>query len=176
MTLACACCADPGQRDSYDIEFTDFERAQIAELAPAGPAKLFVTACDLDCVKGITAPQYAYQVQIAVTEAEVAIILADDGGAERGALSLPLPGRYGLFAVDTAPHEDARIETTLFTEMRLQGALVGRGDFAAATGAEAELVLSGFGNACLDITSMANWMLNARGEGVDFRLFGALGG
>ena len=169
--LACACCAERGERFAYDMALGDYEIAQIATLKADGPAHLFLTACGMACVQGVRDPQERYSVQLEAAPDALRFLLSDADGVARGSLSLTLPERFIYFGVDTEPLVQAS-GMTLYTEMRLPGRATGTGDFSGVEGAE--LVLSGPGNMCIGAKNLAHWRLELRGEGVDYRLFGGL--
>jgi len=169
--LACACCADPGTRFQEVSELGAWEISEIAALAPTSPARLYQSACGLDCVGGITDPQTAYDVAMEVTETGLAFVLSD-GRGPRGALTFPWPETYTWFAVDTAL--DGKGDPQVYTELRFRGALAATGDFAQDGPVAAELVLSGFGNVCITRQSFDGWMLSVSDDSAQFRLFGTL--
>ena len=174
--LACACCADPGTRFEQVAERGDWEVTQIARLVPSGPARLYLGACGLGCVDGIANPQPRYDVAMAVSDNGIVFTLSG-AGAERGTLTFPWPESYVWFGADIALSGlSGERAAALYTEMRLRGPVAGTGDFAQDGPAEAELVLSGFGNMCILARTFEGWSLTVTGAGGDYRLFGRLTG
>ncbi len=171
--FACACCAERGERFLYKSELGHWELSEMAAVRAASPAQLFVSACDLECVSGISNPLYEYGVEVAVSEAGVDFDLSDEAGRFRGTLSFDLPAEYTYFGVDPEPGKSEG-EPLLFTEIRFKGDVYGSGDFAGTKAVEAELIYSGFGNMCIGPGNFANWSLNVVGDGNEYRLFGAL--
>lgn len=171
--LACACCAEKGERFDYQIEMQEWELRELASRDVAQPAYLFVTACDLDCAKGIAGPQYKYGVEIAYAEAGVEFDLSDETGTHRGTIGLDWPTHYTYFGVDTDPMA-APPDPMLYLEMRLDGEAYGTGDFEQKTPLKAELIFSGRGNMCFSAGALTHWVLSITGDGVEYRLFGAL--
>lgn len=169
--LACACCADPGTRFKDVAELGDWEVAEIARLSPTSPARLYLSACGMDCVGGIADPQTAYDVTMDATESGLTLTLSDRRGP-RGELTFAWPDSYTWFGVDTAL--GGRGDTELYTEMRFRGAVSGTGDFALQSPQQAELVLSGSGNMCITARSFDGWMLSVSDEAAQYRLFGTL--
>ena len=53
QALACACCADRGERDVIEVTRDAYIEGEFGYLRSDGRAELFVTPCDLDCVRGI---------------------------------------------------------------------------------------------------------------------------
>ncbi|QGX98179.1 hypothetical protein EI983_07760 [Roseovarius faecimaris] len=171
--LACACCAERGERYAYQVEMGGYERAELARLRADGAAKLFVTACGLDCVTGLTDPQLDYGVEISVDEGGVTFGFADAQGRARGGLEMAWPEGYVLSGVDTDPLSDAP-DAQLYTEMRLTGTARGTGDFASDGPLSATLIYAGRGNMCLQAAGLTHWSIDVAGEGVNYRLFGGL--
>ena len=167
VALACACCADKGERMYHDQEIGDYEYSELTTIGAQGRAHVFTTACD-DCVEGIVNMQYDYPVHLIVDNNEVWIVLG-----EGSRISLPLPQSYTRFAVDMDPTKDGP-PGLLFNEVRFKGTLNAHGDFAAANGAEGEFILTGRSNACWNAADFTHWSLDAKGEGVYFRLFGGV--
>lgn len=171
--LACACCAERGERFAYEVQVGGFEQGELARLSAEGPAKLFVTACGLECVKGLKDPQYEYGVTLSVNDAGLRFDFADPDGDERGALQMGWPASYVFSGVDTDPMAQAP-DAQLYSELRLAGEVTGSGDFAGEEPMEATLVFAGRGNMCFQAAGLTHWVLDVSGEGVSYRLFGAL--
>lgn len=165
--LACACCAEHGERHLYALELGDWEASELGQLGAATEARLFVTNCGLDCVSGIDDPKLSYPVEIEIDAAEARF---DFGAA--GELRFEMPRAYTRFAVDTDPTAEGG-QAPLYTEMWLSGTVSGTGDFAAGGGA-GDLVLSGTGNLCFDAARLTHWRLDVTAAGVSYRLYGAL--
>lgn len=170
---ACACCAERGERFADPVVMTQEHVAQLAARAAEGPAFVFVSACDLDCVEGVTDPQYEYRVEIAVSEAGIDFDLTDMSGAYRGTLGLNWPERYTRIGVDIDP-SGAAATVMLYHEMQFLGDAYGTVDFAGIQGASVELTYSGMGNMCFGPETARDWRLSVVDDGVDFRLFGRL--
>ncbi len=166
--LACACCADPGTRFEDRVELSDWVISEIQAVTATGAARMYQTACGMDCVAGINDPRESYPVQFAADED--ALELRFDGA---GSLRLGWPETYTWFGAD-ADLSDSAGPTWLYTELRLRGSVSGTGDFAETAAVPAELVLSGTGNLCVGAASFQNWTLSVAGEGVSYRLFGTL--
>jgi len=143
--------------------------AELARLAGDGSARLYVTACDLDCVSGIAEPDYELPLQIGFGDGEVRLTLKDG----RGEMRLPVPPQATHFAADSAPLAEA-MPVALYSETRLGGVIAATGIFADAEGAEARLVLAGRGNQCWAAGGISHWLLDVAGPRAGFRLFGRL--
>lgn len=168
--FACACCADPGTRFEQDVTRGNWEVGEISRLEPTSPARLYLTACGMECVVGIEDPQPTYPVAFDVSENGVTFTL----GQGDGALTFPWPDAYTWFGADTALTGEG--ETSLYTELRFRGTVAGTGRFANEGPTEAELVLSGQGNRCITAQSFDAWSLTVYDETTQYRLFGTLDG
>lgn len=168
--LACACCADPGTRFEQDVARGNWEVEEIARLEPTSPARLYLTACGMECVVGIKDPKPAYPVTFEVTENGMTFALGDGDGE----LTFPWPEDYTWFGADTALTGEG--EVSLYTELRFRGSVAGTGNFAVEGATEAELVLSGQGNRCITARSFDGWSLTVYDETAQYRLFGTLDG
>lgn len=171
--LARACTADRGERLQHQVALKAWEIEELARLTPSTPARLFLTDCGMDCVRGIDDPQEDYEVRITVSQERVTFALSDAGGRARGGLVFAMPETYTYFAADTDP-AGAATHRRLYNELRLTGTVGGSGDFAAAGPAAAELVFSGFGGGCVLARAFQTWTLSVSGDGAAFRLFGGL--
>jgi len=172
--VAGPCAAPSGTRFEQVSALGEWEVSQIAALVPEGPARLYLSACGLGCVRGIKAPRPSYDVAMAAGADGVTLTLSDGGGV-RGSLRFAWPESFVWFGADTGPARAAS-GSALYTEMRLAGSVTGTGDFALGGAVPAELVLSGFGNTCVTTRSFSGWSLSVEGPGASFRLFGALSG
>lgn len=166
--LACACCADPGARFEQEVARGNWEVEEIARLAPTSPARLYLTACGMECVVGIDEPRPSYPVAFEVTGRAMTFELGEGDGT----LTFPWPGDYTWFGADTALSGEG--VTRLYTELRFRGSVTGTGDFAGDGPAEAELVLSGRGNRCITARSFEGWSLTVYDDKAQYRLFGTL--
>lgn len=170
--LACACCTDPGERFEHDVAMGEWEAAEIAQVTPTSPARLYLSACGFDCVHGIAGPQAEYDVGFEVDANGVTLALGD-GRGPRGTLVFPWPESYTWFGTDTGLTGKGG---DIYTELRFRGAVAGTGDFAQERAQEAELVLSGFGNRCITVRSFEGWILSVSGADTEYRLFGTFSG
>ena len=175
--LACACCADPGARVERTVRMTQDDVGAFAARKAGAVAHVMLTACGLDCVKGVSAPREAYAVELAVSEAGIEFDLSDVSATYRdiyrGTVGFDWPAHFTYYAVDSAPDPD-RETTVLYTEIRMRGEAYGDGDFETRGLMAAELVFSGLGNMCFDAGALTHWRLNVTGDGYDLRLYGTL--
>ncbi|WP_422028726.1 hypothetical protein [Roseovarius sp.] len=168
--FACACCADPGTRFEQDVVRGNWEVKEISRLAPTSPARLYLTACGMECVKGVENPQPTYPVTFEASENGMVFELGEGDGT----LTFPWPDAYTWFGADTALTGEG--QTALYTELRFRGSVAGTGDFANGGATEAELVLSGQGNRCITARSFDAWSLTVYDDTTQYRLFGTLDG
>ncbi|MCP5086541.1 MAG: hypothetical protein GY952_07050 [Rhodobacteraceae bacterium] len=177
LTLAspaqsCACCADTADRSSYTTKIDDWLQSELSSIQFADTAHLYVTACDIDCAKGIRTPQYDYQVK---TERKggALVFTFSSPDSKGGVLTMNLPDSIDIFRVDPAPAFTSNM-TLLYKEWRLSGSMVGTGDFLAGINGpvSAELILQGRGNTCPFYGDFTHWRLSASGAGVDFVFWG----
>ena len=167
QALACACCADRGERDVIEVTRDAYIEGEFGYLRSDGRAELFVTPCDLDCVRGIDDPVYDYAVTLDLSGWAMELRLSDGAGM----LRMEFP--YGLerFVVDPEPLRD-RPNVILYNEFRVQGVVSASGVFTESDRAQAELVLAGQTNHCWSAADLNHWILDVKGEIADFRLFG----
>ena len=171
QALACACCAERGERALGPVSVSDYIGDELRGLSTAGPATVFTTACGLECAEGLRDDIYAYDLSFDWGHNWLTLTST----APAGTLALHLPEDAEWFRVDTQPLSDTTT-VTLYSEMRLRGEIRATGAFHAADGAEGELIIAGTSNACWSAYGATSWSVNAVGEGVDFRLFGAVVG
>ena len=164
--LACACCAEKGERFTQVDTLDAYAQGELAALVSAGPVQSFVTACDLECLRGVQNPQYNYEGTLSLQNG---IAHLDLGLA--GELDLPLGESLTRFAVDPTPFAEGPV-ASLYSEFRFVGPLIASDDFQAATGANAELILVGQTNWCWSAADLTHWILDVSGPEVEFRLFG----
>lgn len=169
------CDSAPGARFRQVAALGEWERGQIARLTPEGPARLYLGACGMGCVEGIAHPRAEWDVAIWDVAIESGgngiVFMLSGGGSERGTLTFPWPESYEWFGADTSLGGG---RAALHTEMRFEGAIAGRGDFAHDGPLPAELVLTGAGSACITARGFTGWTLSVEGAGASYRLFGRL--
>lgn len=171
---ACACCAEPGARhlQSRALEEDDYYREELNLIALDGPAHTYVTACDLDCTKGMRDADYSYAATLTRTNDDWHLTLTGSKGQIAG-LSFTLPNHYTYFAVDTAPRAE-RPMVPLYKEFRFDISATGSGEFANSlpTGTPAQFILSGIGNECTSAQDFTHWRFDVNTETAEFALFG----
>ena len=167
--IACACCADPGERSL--IEHAIHYAGDVpSAMSRAKEAHLFTTECYMDCVEGIDPADDFYDLQVTTEDNSLSLTLNGENGA--GVLYLSLPATFTQFKVDTEPH--LRPNTTLYVERRFTVSIDGTDAFETSSALVGELVLSGVGNHCEDATFATHWSLSVDAASANYRLFGSL--
>lgn len=173
---ACACCSEPGQRIEGTAPLQAYEKAELARLRFAKPAKLYLTAAGFDGVSGIRDPSETYETAL-VRQGDVWTFNLKDPKGNTGSLTFTLPAKMESFFVDL--REGAQPPTTdpvLYKEWRLTVPLTATGIFkpGAAAGLTARLILHGRGNACTSAEQLKAWTLVVTGPKASYTLLGAL--
>lgn len=176
QALACACCAEPGQRNLVTEPFGGYATEELVSLQFADRATTFMTACDQDCVEGISVFSDGYKAEAKWTDdGALHFDLTADKAEGSGSLTLSRPKDMTLFTTDPTPGSNAGM-VQLYTEWRVQAPVTGTGAFKAVNPktTTATLIIHGTGNSCVSTVGMTHWTLDVEGDGVDFRLFGKL--
>ena len=173
MALACACCADPGQRSTTTQAMNGYVAAVFADLRFGPVANVFVSPCDIECVRGIENPDYAYDLTVKTSGEAFSLTLIGTENGSLGTMHLRTPKEITAFATDRKP-DPTTLTTILYKEWRMKTSVTGGGAFAKLSNTNAELILIGSGNSCDSDADFTHWMLDVSGEDVDFRLFGAM--
>ncbi|MFO1184014.1 MAG: hypothetical protein U1E56_04435 [Bauldia sp.] len=174
--LACACCADTGERVETRAAFTSGQREQFLAVRYAPAADLYANEAFPQNVRGIATPiETPYRLRVTVASSRLRFDLIDSAG-KGGAIVLPLPRQLERFAVDLRDEPKGGLGPALYHEWRVTGPAELSGIFAArAKRATARLILQGRGNRCTDARDLASWSLIVSGPGVAFTLLGELG-
>lgn len=180
-SLACACCAEPGQRFVGASRFgSDSLGAQtIGQLQPDGKAQLYTTVADWEeQIRGLNNPDKSerYTVKLERDDKTWALKFSDNKG-NSGVVIIALPKTFTYFAVDTAPGAlPASASLQLYKELRVKGVMHGLGMFALRTRGlvRAELIFHGRGNGCTSPDQFTHWTLDVNGPGARYRLYGRL--
>lgn len=167
--LACACCAERGDRVHDSIDRGEFEDEEFSKLRALGPALVYLSACGMDCVKGLDQSRDSFDLGLTMMDGKLHL----ENSA--GAMSLILTPEFTSFAVDTDPFSEGNM-TMLYRELRFSGVLTASGVFSDTDGAKAEFVLAGESNQCWMIENLTHWRLDVSGDNAEFRLFGRLFG
>lgn len=171
---SCACCPDPGYRETTTVAVDDWQLAELLRLRLGGEAEMYVSPCGLDCVTGVTDPRERYTVALLKDGRSWTMTLAHDGAAA-GTLAFALPERMESFRSDPEPEGGGRTPV-LYAEARLAVRATGTGDFGTVgEGIAGTLILLGRQNSlCGDIDAFTHWMFDFDDPRTDFRLYGRL--
>lgn len=145
---ACACCAERGTRITDERSLDAYSRSLLQSLKPAPVAHLYLTDAGDDGVQGLRNIQDTYRVRTTLGTGRWTWTFAGSASAA-GALTLAMPARYQIFAIDTAPEDSTGGMVTLYKEWRISGAAAISGALFLPAKKDAlryELVLGGWGN------------------------------
>jgi len=173
--LACACCANPGQRHVRTAPLDADKRDELGQLRFAATAELFTGEADPEDVKGITTPSRRYRLNAAWEDDRLVFALRNQQ-ARSGTLSFRRPSTIFLFEVDPRDDPGSSLEPVLYKEWKLTGRAAGSGVFSAGLGPgqELSLILHGRGNSCTSIDQFKHWSLVMQGPKANYTLFGDL--
>ena len=170
--LACACCANMGQRNIGTVPLDDYKRSEIDRLRFATTAILFVPGeTDERDIKGITKPSLGYELNAAWHSDRLVFAFRASEG-QSGTLSLARPRMISLFEVD--PRDVPG--TVLYKEWTLTARAAGSGVFSVGLGPgqTLSLILHGRGLNCTSIDEFKHWTLVMRGPKANYSLLGDL--
>src|SRR5947207_3237878 len=99
--VACACCADPGERLEFTAVLQPFEWQELDRVRFGATANVYVTAAGLDGVRGIKHPQPSYRLSLSRWVRYAPLGLSWELSLRgKGKLELMLPHRATQFLVD----------------------------------------------------------------------------
>jgi hypothetical protein len=179
VTRACACCADEG---TYSLQLNEslsgYALEQIKGIEFASAARLFLIDGPEpeEQVKGLTAISQGYVIS-AETEARQWRLKFRTEDGKNGELILPLPSKFGKFAVDIHNGEtNAAGQPLLYKEWRFEGRATGNEMFKEGFAAPARytLIFQGRGNRCDNADDFTHWRLEISGKKAAYTFFGEL--
>jgi hypothetical protein len=175
--LACACCADAGQRLEDTTPIDAYSRGEIGRLRFSSEARFLTTAAFPEDIKGVTKPadtNYRLNVSHSISGWQWEL---SDGKSSAGRIAFALPSRMTRFEVDPrgmTQSEQTR-EPKLYKEWRLKGQVTGTGIFTfGEKPTQATLILHGRGNGCANAEDFTHWTLTVVGPRARFSLLGTL--
>jgi hypothetical protein len=169
--MRCACCADPGTWSEVARRITPEEFAELGRLSFGSMATTFVTPAGLDGIRGITSPSDQYRVVHRGRTRDWRLELSGPNGS-RGDLQFTIPDRGTFFMTDLRGDGTAAPGgPVLYKELRVRGPLGGTGSFRSGT---FNFVLQGRGNSCYHADDFTTWILQVRGNGIAYAIFGSL--
>lgn len=173
QAYACACCAEPGEHTYGAEQIDDYMYDELTQIQLQGPANLYVTACDLECVSGLEEPKYSYDITLDQTTRNWTFTFGTDG-QKHGAFTFELPQNAMYFATDPAPNPNAR-SVVLYKEWRFNVTPVGTGIFAKSLDGNttAQFILTGAGNYCTSVDTFTHWRFDVQNDDASFMFYGA---
>lgn len=173
--LACACCANIGERSDIVMKLEKSYVEELEQLRFERTAVLFLGEADPDSVKGITTASENYNLEAAWKNRQIVFAFRDQAGRS-GTLTLTQPKTISLFSVDPRNQPDHPRAPRLYKEWRLTSKAAGTGVFAAGLGAgqSLTLVLQGGGNNCTSANDFTHWMLVMWGPKAKYHFYGSL--
>ncbi len=177
----CACCANPGVWSLETRKLDSESMTELNRVKPAEQAEFYVTDAWPDDVSGVALAGMGepkpFVVSLVREPRSWKFFFKASNGAT-GALVLTLPGVATFYHVDNEPRpkSDNKTPTTVYKEVRLEGAVRGTGIFAKGIvpTTKFRLILQGKGNMCLNAEDFQRWHLRISGPQASFTLFGDL--
>lgn len=176
--LACACCADVGDRFVERVAIAQPEREIIDAIRFASVAEVAIASGSPEDVEGIGFQSLPLRMKVERVGDEWTFTL-DDLVGNIGRLFFTLPSSVTRFEVD--PHDPmARDHAAggimLYKEWRLTTKAVGDGMLNGSVGGDqmATLILHGRGSHCAMIADFNAWSLVLYGARAEVELFGSL--
>ena len=172
LLMACACCADPGERIETISSMTETEIDLLDRLRFGGEADFYLPAGALDDDRDQPETGHPVQPEGYALKVEMAgdrLVFHLEGGEGRhGSLTIGIPKQFWVFAIDPTPGGNGQepVETVLRKEWSLATTVTGSGVFATSDGEPrgALLMLLGTGNRCDMAGDFTHWTLDV----VDF--------
>lgn len=177
--MACACCADWGERSEVTRKIDEHEFGEISDLKISRKANLFITAAFPEGFSGIQASDDTFREPFDVMltrEGRKWTLVFKNVKAERGALVLTLPEIATYFQIDIHDgKQGGGGGPLLYKEMRVEGNGWGNGIFEKGITSDTKfhLVLQGRGNRCLSVNDFKNWNLRISGSKASYSFYGA---
>jgi hypothetical protein len=173
--LACACCANRGQRNVATVALDFGKRQEIESLRFAGKATLFTGEGDVDDIEGIATPAGTYTLTAKWLEDRLVLSFRDAAG-HTGTLSLVRPGTISVFEVDPRDRPDKGQGPRLYKEWKLSAPAAGGGVFQPGVAPRQilTLILQGGGNSCTSGIDFSHWTLVMQGPKANYTMFGDL--
>ena len=179
--LACACCAEEGQRVEGQHELQAHELVELARVQLGATARLRTGAGDVaDYSKGIRDAAQSYVVTLARKSdkrGDQWTMAFREPKGKTGTLAFLLPKVVEEFFVDVRDGKTGGGGgPLLYKELRLRMPIGGTGVFepGMAAGTMARLVLQGRGNLCTEAEQLTHWSLAVSGPKAAYMLFGSL--
>ena len=188
VSLACACCAEPGIYFLSTYRPKEFELGLLKEFRFEKKAKLYMTEAGFDMIKGLDGISKESEMDAYLqTYDQFDLVNGFTGrqwqfemrsaGGKKGTLTLPLPAQMVNFKVDIHDEEDRPNGPLLYKEYRFKGTV------SAATGifrtssvrpTSFFLVFQGRGVGCDEASNYTHWRLEIDGPKAAYAFYGKL--
>jgi hypothetical protein len=176
QVLACACCADEGERKVL-VERYDFSKRElIDQLQFDHAAELVLTDAGFDGIKGIASPSDEYDLRVHKNRTEIIFALGDKDG-HVGSLVLRKPASISVFEIDLRDgQKNDGGGPRLYKEWKLSSTMTGTGVFktGASNNQFITLIIHGHGNHCDNLADFTHWTLVINGPLAVYSLIGEL--
>ncbi len=177
--LSCACCAEPGTWFQIVGRADPEVLALTGELGDKlGPTALLqLGAADLEEVKGISSASERYVLQRLGRGRQWKLRFTAQDGKD-GTLNFTIPDAVVDYGVDLREnHQMGAGGPQLYKEWRFEGPVTGTGIFESGSslGARFRLIFQGRGNMCRNAGDFKHWILQIKGPGADYTLYGSIG-
>lgn len=182
---ACACCSEPGTRVTYIQKTDQFIRDLVKQFEVAEKADIYMTEAGFDMIKGLnqirkedesTTGMIDFFSSGSFTGRSWNITLRSPKGLG-ATYTMSMPLKYTEFKVDIHDEENRPNGPLLYKEIRFEGPLTSATGFAKAgviRGTRFELVFSGRGLGCNEVTDFKHWRLEVTGPRADYAFYGKL--
>lgn len=170
--LACACCAEPGVWYERTAPIETYELSEINRLRFDAVATTYMDAGGEDSIEGVSNVADAYALSLSKGRGRWVLSFKDKAG-RTGTLALAVPGTLTNFGADIHDTQEG-VETQLYKEWRLTGAVTGTGVFKKGSTPRTRyrLVFQGRGNICTSAETFDNWTLQVFGPGAAYSFYG----
>ncbi len=180
--LACACCAEYGQRLETQEGIKDYARGEIARLRFGPTARIASSAIfpfDAKRSKASDLSDLDFNLSVKQNAGAFQFDLSNAAG-QAGSLNFnaSLMTRFEVDPRDDDASNPGR-QPRLYKEWRLRGGAVGIGAFVLSekvpvAPTQARLILHGRGNSCTSTENFTHWTLLVKGPVASFTLIGRL--
>ena len=173
---ACACCSSEGHWSEWSAPINDFEWSELEGVQFSTSERLLTEVDDDAKLKAIFADEFnEFKTRLVQSGRTWTVSITTPKG-RKGSLTLLMPARAERFHVDPRDRPGGGGGPLLYKEMRFSGVLRPAGFFKVGGPAQTRfrLILQGRGNNCFSNTDFSSWILQVRGKGFEYDLFGAI--
>lgn len=187
VSLACACCAEPGTYILRTDKTSGYSMDVVREFEFNKQTDLYMTEAGFEMIEGLDPIRKEYEADDWTALTHFDLIASFTGKAwnfniktpkgSTATLTLPLPTQMVTYKVDIHDQEDRPNGPLLYKEFRFKGNLSSAGGFARsgfARGTAYFLVFQGRGNGCDNVEDFTHWRLEIDGPKASYAFFGKL--